>query len=81
MQKIPFSASKYIREHFREGQLGKVTSYRSSGGHTVFKINLVENDIVYRLEFNEKGKLLKRESEPLYKEDYFEGSFYGREDA
>jgi hypothetical protein len=80
MNKVPYAASKYIREHYRGGYLSKVTPVTTKSGKTIFKVEVTENDVIHHLTFNEEGKLMDHRDDPVYDDDYFEGSFYGEEE-
>lgn len=80
MQKLPHEISRYIRNKFREGYISDIKRIENKAGEIIFKARIIEDDIVHHLEFDEKGKVLKHETEPTYEEDYYEGDFYGYED-
>ena len=79
MQKLPHQLSVYIRENFPEGFLSEIKPIEDENGHLFYKIDVNDNETVYHLEFNEKGNLIKHESERLYAEVFYEKGFYGNE--
>jgi len=79
MDKLPAKITEYIRNNFREGYLMEIKPVTTKTHRTFFKIDITENEILHHLQFSEKGILTKHESEPLFKEDYYEGEFYGKE--
>ena len=80
MNKIPGVVSKYVRTHFRDGFLRRVTPYRTSSGQSAFSFDVVEDNVMYHLKITKDGQLISRETEPLFEEDYLEGGFYTAED-
>lgn len=80
MQKLPHKISLYITQHFPEGYLADIKTIEGEDGQISYKIDVNEYEDVYHLEFNEEGILIKHVSEPLYDEDYYEGSYYGAAD-
>jgi len=79
MTKLPVKISNYIKQNFREDYLIEVKPILGKKHNTFFKIDITENDVIHHLEFSEKGLVIKHDSEPLFKEDYYEGDFYGQE--
>ncbi len=77
MQKLPHAVFAYIRHHFPEGHLSNAESFKDKHGHLHFNIEVNENEVIHFLEFNEQGNLMKHSTAPVFKEDYYEGGFYG----
>jgi hypothetical protein len=80
MTKLPAKASKYIRDHFREGYLAHVTTGKRKNGRSFFRVKITQDDIHHYLEFGEHGDLTGTSDKPVFEDDYFEGSFYAAED-
>lgn len=81
MYKIPQEVTAFIREHFRDGFLIDIAPSKNKNGDLTFKIKVDEDYVMHYLEFSSNGNLLSHESEPSFKEDYFEGSFYGSDES
>jgi len=81
MKKLPFEISKYISDHYLEGQVTDIKTAKDKHGHKAYLVNISKNDMVYHLKFTESGKLITSDSEPIYDEDYYEGGFFGSEEG
>ena len=79
MHRVPLKASNFIRTNFGDCYVKDVEESNDLFAHLIYKINLISNDIIYHLEFNETGDLVSYETKPLNEDDYFDNEFYGNE--
>lgn len=77
--KVPPEISEYIKNNFREGFLTEIRKVKDKKGKITYTVDIGEHENLHHIHFNEKGKLLSRETEPLYPEDEREGIFYGED--
>jgi hypothetical protein len=80
MYKIPHEVSTYIRGHFKEYYHFDFSSEKNKEGNIIYKVELHENEILHLLEFNQKGKIIKHDTLPIFEEDFYEGNFYGKKE-
>lgn len=74
--KIPAAISEYITAHFREDFLFSVKNTRELHGHTYYSIEVVKDNFIYLLKFDEGGKLVNEESRLAYPSDMHDESGY-----
>jgi hypothetical protein len=65
-KKIPYGISDYIREHFSEDFLFRVKEVNESKGHSVYVVEVSQDDYIYTLRFNEEGVLLNEDAEQAF---------------
>ncbi|MBI3133965.1 MAG: hypothetical protein HYZ14_04745 [Bacteroidetes bacterium] len=77
MQKLPDIAKNFVHTHFQDGNVQRVEEKVNLYGHTIYGVSIHCDDIIYYVEFNEKGDLVSYDTKPFFEDDYFEGGFYG----
>jgi hypothetical protein len=75
MTHLPYPVSEYIRKHFLEGYLKEAGPVKDTIGRTSYLVEIIDNELLHRLEFSEDGALLSHHTEPLFEDDYEEGFF------
>lgn len=80
MQNLPAKINEYIKNRFREGVIANVQTTQTSGGHSLYLVEVSDNSVSYHLRFDEKGRLHGRDVEANFSEDYDEGEFYGTDE-
>lgn len=77
MYRLPYKISSFIKNRFREGYLVEIKPIKYKDSHRIFRVEINENDVIHHLEFNERGKLIKHQTEPEFEEDYYKSDTYG----
>ena len=81
MKNLPHKASVYIRTHFENAFIKRVTQQKGAMGHLEYLVDLDSNDLSYHLEFNEQGEIISTRSTPVFEDDLYDGEFYGGEET
>jgi hypothetical protein len=68
--KLPFAASEYITNKFRDEFLFEIKEVDSRGNYLV---EVSKDGFIHTLCFDAKGKLLKEEADPAFPADAHEG--------
>lgn len=75
LEKIPHEISEYIKnKKFDEEFLTDIKKVTDSKGQTTYKVEISHDETLYKLQFDSKGGLIKKDSEPLFK---YEDDEYG----
>jgi hypothetical protein len=56
--KLPVKINDYIQRHFRGEFLFKINSVRKTGNHTVYDLQIAQDEHIYHLKFDENGWLI-----------------------
>ncbi|MBL7847194.1 MAG: hypothetical protein JNL40_06985 [Cyclobacteriaceae bacterium] len=72
-QKLPYAISEYVIDRFREDFLFDLKERKQVGDRWHYTIEVSKDDVVYTFEFDDKGSLLKEESEPAFPADAHDG--------
>jgi len=76
MKVLPQRASEYIRQHYPEAQMSKVEQIGVEP-RVHYHAELLENDQVIQLRFNNRGGIIAHDEEPRYYDEYDQELFYG----
>lgn len=71
-EKLPYSISDYIKEHFREDFLFEVKSIKHVEGHVYYTVEVSKDNYIHTLRFNEEGELVKEEADQAFPPDIHE---------
>ena len=75
LEQIPHEISEYIKnKHFDEEFLTCIRKVIDSKGQTIYNVEISQDEMLYKLQFNAEGILLKKETEPLFR---YEDDEYG----
>ena len=77
MKGLHAQAIQYVKKHYPDGLVEEIAVLKDKYGRAYYKVVVVEDEVVYGLEFNHLGGLMRSSQKPLYDEDYYEGGFYG----
>ena len=67
-EKIPLKVSEYVNNHFREDFLFEIKEMKSKG-RLCYQVDVSKDNFEYKLLFNERGELLKEETENAFTPD------------
>lgn len=70
--RLPFKASEYIRNHFREDFLLEVKNTKQIDGRRYYTVEVTKDDYIHTLRFDEHGVLVKKEEEEAFPTDMHE---------
>ena len=70
--KLPVKINDYIQRHFRGEFLFKINSVRKTGNHTVYDLDIAQDEHIYHLKFDENGWLMRKEVEEAYPPDGYQ---------
>ena len=75
LEKIPHEIAEYIKnKKFDEEFLTDVRKAKDSKGQIIYKVEISHDETLYKLQFDSKGALIKKDTEPLFK---YEDDEYG----
>ena len=75
LEKIPREISDYIKnKKFDEEFLTDIRKVTDSKGEVIYMVEISHNETLYKLKFDSSGRLIKKDSEPLFK---YEDDEYG----
>lgn len=78
MKPLPQKAQEYIREHYPEAQLSNIEEV-GDAPRVHYHAELMENDQVIHLRFNNRGGIMAHDEEPRYYDEFDQELFYGSE--
>jgi hypothetical protein len=65
----PERISVYLKNHFDQPFISDVQRVKDKRGNVFFKVNVSDENTLYRLRFNEEGAMILKETEPLIELD------------
>ena len=72
MQKLPDPIEKYIRNEFESGFISDVQIIKANH----YRIDYETKSVVYHLEFDNSGNLVKKSHEVVFGDDYSYSDFF-----
>ncbi|MEX2564618.1 MAG: hypothetical protein WD431_01595 [Cyclobacteriaceae bacterium] len=67
--KIPVKILEYLKENFEPGFLFELLGTSSMDGHQVYDIEVFMDNTIIKLQINENGGLVKKESQDVFPTD------------
>lgn len=66
---FPERISVYLKNHFDSPFISDVKRIKDKRGNIFYKVNVSDEDTLYRLRFNQEGAMILKETEPLIELD------------
>ena len=71
-RRLPYKASEYIKNHFREEFLFELKETKQIDGHWFYTVEVTKDDYIHTLRFDDQGALVKKEEDEAFPTDMHE---------
>lgn len=72
-EKLPYAVTEFITKRFRKEFLFELKEHKRVRGQWIYLVEVSQDGYIYSLQFDEKGSLLKEETEPAFPADAHDG--------
>lgn len=71
-RRLPYKASEYIKNRFREEFLFELKETKQIDGHWFYTVEVTKDDYIHTLRFDDQGALVKKEEDEAFPTDMHE---------